>query len=244
MKVAGAQVLKRPTILGDAIRKLSLKALYLPDEKRILLDKDLPPLKHRWNEAHEIGHDIIPWHAGMMLGDTEQTLTPACHSQMEGEANYAAGQILFLGPRFAEEASAVQPSLDTIRQLKEAFGNTLTSTFWRFIERARTDLPMVGIISGHPHISRRGADFDAANPCRYFIESAAFSNKFACVSEVDLFQRVASYCGAQRGGEIGSAEIVLADLNGAEHIFTFETFFNSYEALTLGVYGRPFIRAM
>ena len=82
MKIAGRQVLLRPTILGDAVRSLSLKALYLPDQKRILLDKDLPPLKHRWNEAHEIGHDIIPWHAGMMLGDTEQTLTPACHEIM------------------------------------------------------------------------------------------------------------------------------------------------------------------
>ena len=59
MKVAGLQVLLRPTILGDPVRSLSLKALYLPDQKRILLDKDLPPLKHRWNEAHEIGHDII-----------------------------------------------------------------------------------------------------------------------------------------------------------------------------------------
>jgi hypothetical protein len=48
------------------------EALYLPNRKRILLDNDLPPLKHRWNDAHEIGHDIIPWHAGMMLGDSEK----------------------------------------------------------------------------------------------------------------------------------------------------------------------------
>jgi hypothetical protein len=27
------------------------EALYLPNRKRILLDNDLPPLKHRWNEA-------------------------------------------------------------------------------------------------------------------------------------------------------------------------------------------------
>lgn len=105
MKVAGIQVLKRPTILKDAVTKLSLKAIYLPDQKRILLDSDLPALKHRWNEAHEIGHDIIPWHAGMMFGDNEQTLTPACHEIMEAEANYAAGQLLFLGRRFRNDAS-------------------------------------------------------------------------------------------------------------------------------------------
>lgn len=111
LKVAGQQVLLRPTILRDAVRSLSLKALYLPDQKRILLDQDLPLIKHRWNEAHEIGHDLIPWHAGMMLGDTEQTLTPSCHEIVEAEANYAAGQLLFMADRFRAEATTTTPSL-------------------------------------------------------------------------------------------------------------------------------------
>jgi len=62
IRVATIQIYERPTLLIDAIRKLSLNALYLPDRKRILLDESLPVLKHRWNEAHEIGHSIIPWH--------------------------------------------------------------------------------------------------------------------------------------------------------------------------------------
>ena len=51
-------------------------------------------------KREEIGHDIIPWHADMMLGDTEQTLTPSCHEIIEAEANYAAGQLLFMASRF------------------------------------------------------------------------------------------------------------------------------------------------
>lgn len=62
LKVAGKQILQRPGLLVDAVQKLSLKALYLPDQKRILLDETLPKLKHRWNEAHEVGHSLIPWH--------------------------------------------------------------------------------------------------------------------------------------------------------------------------------------
>lgn len=141
LKVGGKQVLMRPTLLADAVRTLSLKALYLPDQKRILLDKDLPVLKHRWNEAHEIGHDLIPWHTGMMLGDTEQTLTPVCHEIMEAEANYAAGQLLFLGDRFRAEAEASAPSLDLIRELSKGFGNTITSTLWRFAEQGHGGRP-------------------------------------------------------------------------------------------------------
>src|SRR5262249_32834887 len=143
LSVAGRQVLERPALLADAIRKLSLKALYLPDQKRILLDRDLPPIKYRWNEAHELGHNIIPWHASLALGDTEQTLRPFCHAQIEAEANYAAGQILFLGERFAQEARDSPPNLDLIRGMSKRFGNTITSTLWRFVEQEKTGRPMV-----------------------------------------------------------------------------------------------------
>lgn len=238
LKVAGLQVLKRPTILGDAVRALSLKALYLPDQKRILLDKALPALKHRWNEAHEIGHDIIPWHAGMMFGDTERTLTPACHAQVEAEANYAAGQILFLARRFADEANSSQPSLDTIRLLSKSFGNTLTSTLWRYVEQAHLDTPMVALVSGHPHPAKRKPDFDSSEPCRYCVRSSSFALRFATSTEIGLFQGIVSYSGPQRGGSLGQGEVILTDVNGDPHVFRFDTFFNGHEALTLGVWVR------
>jgi Zn-dependent peptidase ImmA (M78 family) len=204
IKVAGLQVLKRPTILRDAVRTLSLKALYLPDQKRILFDQDLPVLKHRWNEAHEIGHDFIPWHAGMMLGDTEQTLTPACHQIMEAEANYAAGQLLFLADRFVAEATASAPSLAFVKSLSSAFGNTMTSTLWRLVEQAHGGRPIVALVTGHPHPTRRKGDFDPANPCRYCVESPPFRQRFGILRETDLFAALVGYCGAQRGGSLAS----------------------------------------
>lgn len=238
MKVAGLQVLKRPTLLRDAVTSLSLKALYLPDQKRILLDKDLPLLKHRWNEAHEIGHDIIPWHAGMMFGDNDQTLTPACHEIMEAEANYAAGQLLFLGGRFVEEACSLPPSLSEIRAMAKRFGNTMTSTLWRFAEQAHQGRPMVALVTGHPHPAKRKADFDPADPCRYCVQSPDFLERFGALTEVQLFNVVASYAGAQGGGSLGEDEVVLPDRNGQRHLFKFETFYNRHEALSLGVWLR------
>jgi hypothetical protein len=239
LKVAGRQVLLRPTILRDAVLSLSLKALYLPDQKRILLDKDLPLLKHRWNEAHEIGHDLIPWHARMMFGDTEQTLTPACHEIMEAEANYAAGQLLFLADRFRAEATAAAPSLKLVKALSKEFGNTLTSTLWRFTEQAHGNRPMVALVTGHPHPAKRRPDFNAADPCRYCVESPPFRERFYGMTEAQLFQVIVGYSGAQRGGSLGEAEVVLQDQNGERHVFAFETFFNGHEALTLGYWLRP-----
>jgi hypothetical protein len=94
LRMGAAQVFQRPTLLAEAILKFDLKALYLPDRKRILIDENLPDLKKRWNEAHEIAHSLIPWHTDYMHGDNSETLSPACHAQIEAEANYGAGRLL------------------------------------------------------------------------------------------------------------------------------------------------------
>ena len=48
--IAGKQVALRPMLVIDAIRKWDLKALYLPDRKRILIDESQHRLKWRWSE--------------------------------------------------------------------------------------------------------------------------------------------------------------------------------------------------
>ena len=244
MRVAGIQVYRRPTLLIDAINKSSLKALYLPDRKRILLDKTLPKLKHRWNEAHEIGHSIIPWHHDVMFGDNRLTLSQDCQEHVEAEANFAAGRLLFLGDRFSDEAESLEPSIATIRELKKTFGNTLSTTLYRFVESVGDNLPIVGMITGHPHPLRRSGAFDPLDPCRRFIRSPAFARQFRTISEAELFAAVAGYCGTQGGGPLGEDEVVLTDDNGDCHRFYFETFFNRYDALTLGRYLQPVYRAM
>ena len=244
IRIAGIQVYKRPMLLMDAIRKSSLQALYLPDRKRILLDESLPKLKHRWTEAHEIGHSIIPWHQDIMLGDNVHTLLPSCREEVEAEANLAAARLLFLRERFTEEAQSLEASIDTIRVLKGIFGNTISSTLYRYVESAGIDRPIVGMITGHPHMSRRSADFDPSDPCRHFIRSPAFERCFGRVSEAELFKRVTAYCGAQGGGPLGEDELVLTDDGGERHHFYFETFFNRYNALALGRYLRPELRVV
>ena len=242
IRVAGIQVFERPTLLIDAIRKASLQALYLPDQRRILLDASLPSLKHRWSEGHEIGHSIIPWHEAIMLGDNTLTLNPICQEEVEAEANFAAGRLLFLRERFTEEARSLEPSIEAIRALNEIFGNTLSTTLYRVVESFGADRPLVGMISGHPHVIRRKKNFDPSWPCRHFIRSPAFRRYFGKITQVELFRDVAGYCGAQAGGPLGEDELILIDDNGDRHRFQFETFFNRYDALTLGKYLQPIQR--
>ena len=248
IRVATIQVFERPMLIVEAIRKLSLQALYLPDRKRILLDGSLPQKKHRWSEAHEVVHSLIPWHDDVMHGDNRQTLSLDCNAQVEAEANYGAGRLLFLRDRFGLQAKDLPLTIASVQSLHGDFGNTISSTLWRFVEVVGFQRPLVGMITCHPHKSRRTHNFNQTNACRHCIQSPGFAARFSRVTERDLFNAISSYCGAQKGGPLGIAELLLTDDNGDEHMFRFETFFIRYkgsvpgEALTLGVYMRPSIR--
>lgn len=232
VKVAGLQVLERPMLLFEAIRKADLSALYLPDARRILIDQDKPVLKHRWSEAHEIGHSIIPWHVEMNLGDTDFTLRPECHTTIEAEANFAAGQLLFMQGRFVRDARSVRHTIQAIRSLATRYGNTVTSTLWRFIESVPHDVAVMAVVCQHP--KRVDASFDPLNPCKYMIPSARFRREFSRVTEQSVFNLIQGYCENRSGGPLGEAEVLLQDDNGSKHVFRFESFYNRYEALTIG----------
>ena len=239
IRIAGKQVLKRPSLLYEAIRKFDLRALYIPDQKRILIDSTQPKLKHRWSESHEIGHSILPWHEGAMLGDNQQTLIPHCHEQLEAEANFAAGGLLFLQDRFERQALGHMPSISAVKNLKPIFGNTYTTTFWRCVEAWGTSVPIVGLITDHPHLVDAPSVASPNDPCKYLIRSAAFATQFSGIEAAELFDVMQTYCAKRRGGPLGEIETILTDDNGDLHSFHFESFSFHHQVLTLGIHRHP-----
>lgn len=233
-KVAGKQIIARPTLLLEVVRKFDLKAFWVPDRRRIMIDKSQPELKWRWNETHEIIHSVVPWHDGAMMGDTEYTLTPGGHEQVEAEANYGAGRLLFLQGLFDEYVRGSKPSFDLVQGAKKQFGNTLTTSFWRLVEAL--DIPALGVIGKHPHHGRN--EIDLAQPFRYFVGSRKFLERFSGVTATDAFAMVKSYCSWNKKGPLGQKELIIPDDNGDKHVFLFETFSNSYDVFTLITYVR------
>ncbi len=226
MKLAGKQVLARPSRIIDAIRRWDLKALWVPDGRRLLIDRDEPKPKHRWYEAHEVGHCIIPWHEPFMHGDQRLTLSVACHEQLEVQANYAAARILFLRDQFKERLLSSEISFDRVRELAKIFQNTMTTTLWRTVETL--DFPAIGMVSCHPH------EIAASEPVRYFLRSRQFAEKFSEVTPDALFSELSRFCFGTRG-PIGKSEVMLKDDAGEVHVFFMETFWNHHDALTLGL---------
>ena len=237
VKVGTKQLAMRPTLILDVVRRAGLKALWIPDRKRILINEELPPLKRRHAEGHEITHSITPHHGAFLFGDDRETLRTSCHEKLESEANFGSGQLLFLRDRFVAEARDLPRSLATVRDLAKRFGNTITMTLWRLVEEAHIDEPLFGVISPHPQLLCD--DFDPRAPCRYFIESPAFRERFGIVTEVAAFEAIQGYASRARGGSLGEDDVVFVARDGERHRFHMETFFNSYEALTLGTHLGP-----
>ena len=138
--VSRMHVYRRQLLLIEAIRRFDLSALYLSKWRSIFLDPRLPDKKHRWSEAHEIGHTLIPWHGNAAFGDNRHTLSPECRRRIESEANFAAARLLFLGDRFGEEARSREPSIDTVLELQRLFGNSITTTLYRLVGRFQNNI--------------------------------------------------------------------------------------------------------
>lgn len=234
VRVGVKQFAMRPTLVMDVIRGAGLRALWLPDQKRILLDSGVPKLKQRWAEAHEVAHSITPWHQEFLLGDDDETLNQECHEQLELEANYGAGRLLFLSRRFATEASDAAQDLGSVKALSSRFGNSMTSTLWRFVEEGDRGVPMFGVVSCHPHYG----DGSGSWTCRYFIPSPTYATRFPCLNAESALGLMRTYCRRTRKGPLGRGEVTIADLNGEPHRFQMESFSNTYEVLTLGTYQR------
>jgi hypothetical protein len=232
LKIGAKQVIKRPILLLEAVRKLELKALFVPDRKQILIDASLPDPKKRWSEGHEILHSVIPWHAEYMLGDTKATLTPGCHERIEAEANYGTGRLFFPKNEFESIFRSSSINMQSVRQIAQHFGNTITSTLWRCVES--DDQPAFAVIGAHPNRPHPGVlDVD------HIIQSPSFAQRFSRFSQEEATRLIRTYCGHQRAGPLGAGEISVRDDDGGAHVFAAETFCNGYNTLTLARYRGP-----
>ena len=220
--------------LLSALAKSQLCAFWVPDSAKILVDETVPKPKHRWIEAHEVTHSITPWHKAFLLGDNLQTIDPACHATLEGEANYGAGRLLFLQDRFGTEARDLALTFDSMKLLAKRYQNSLVSTFWRTVEERDPSHAVFGVISVHPRHESVGKH-DGPNPWRYYIRSPAFRTRFSNVGPAAVFELIARNAGFRKSGPVFSVHEILRDVTGEAWEFQIESFSTTHALLTVGV---------
>lgn len=237
VRMGGSQLINLATKLFEVATKANLVAFWLPEARRILIDKDQPEKKHRWTEAHEIGHSITPWHKTFLFGDNAQTLDPSCHAIVETEANFAAGQLLFLQDRFGSDARDLTFDFKAIQALSKRYGNSLTSTLWRIVEEREPNRPVFGMVSAHPRHPTIGATEDGRS-MRHFIRSKGFRDRFPGMTPEDAFSILQRHAGWTKRGRLFETEHPLIDANGSLCEFRVDCLATPYYVLTYGVFLR------
>lgn len=239
-KMAGNTILSSAKRMVDVVDQFGLRGLLMlkENEKQIFIDNDVEKLKRRFIIAHEITHDLLPWHRSLLLGDNEATLSPSCHYAMEAEANYGARQLIFLGDRFRKEASDHEFNWATITQFHKSYGNTLTTTLWQMVCERNPSQPAFGLISRHPYhkdICKKAGDGNVA----YFPRSRALVQHFPTLNDEIAYAAVVEHASHRKTGPIGEGESIFSDGNGDRHVFNIFSFSNGYDLLTYGIYMRP-----
>lgn len=225
--------------LVDILNKVRLRAVLLFDESRICIDESLPKIKHPWASCHEAGHRVLVWHKPFFCADTAETLDPAWHEELEREANYAAGRLLFLGDRFTADARDTEPTVAGLKRLAKRYRASLTTTLRRYVEQG-PDIAMVMLVST-PRWSLQPDD--QPNRWRHFVPSPRFAVMFPAATADTLRQLVDAEVEYHRGGMVGDFAFGLVDSRGERHEFRAWSFNNQYYLLTLIVEGRRIIQA-
>ena len=104
-------------------------------EKVVYIPAGQAKPKERFAQAHEISHQIIPWHdVGHSLIDTEITLSPEIKEEFEREANFCGADLLFQGDRFQKLARDYTASIDSVLHLADMHETSYQSTMWKFAQ--------------------------------------------------------------------------------------------------------------
>jgi Zn-dependent peptidase ImmA (M78 family) len=215
--------------LLEITKKITLQAVWLTDDRRILIDQSLPAPKQSWASYHEVSHSLLPWHRDFFLGDTAQTLDPYYQEALEAEANYGASGLMFCGERFRSEALDLRPEWESVALLKKRYSASFPTTLRRFVEHSH-DLSMAMAVISPPW---EPLPDNQVSPCRHFVSSPRFLAEFGQVDAQPIVEHIQENVDKRRGGPVGEFDVSILNRNGTPSTFLIECFYNRYDILAL-----------
>jgi hypothetical protein len=175
-----------PPALRTAIAKLRGKTLGLlhVKDRRIYVDASLATGRRRFTEGHEIGHDVIPWHADAYFADDEHTIAPATRAQLEQEANVFSSELVFCGDQFAVETDGYAPGIQVPLAMTGTFQTSAHATLRRYGEHSSHELALL-VLGRFPVATPHGPGLPVFQ--EQSVATSRFIKRFGPVTE--LFPR-------------------------------------------------------
>ncbi|MGZ8647730.1 MAG: ImmA/IrrE family metallo-endopeptidase [Solirubrobacteraceae bacterium] len=145
------------------------------EQRALFVERTQSRARRRFTEAHELGHLLCPWHRAIVRLDTAGELFGSCAVGIEAEANLAAGELIFQGPRFTAEAAEHERSLRTPLALADAYGASGHAAAHHYVERHAEPLALL--------VAGRWPDASGRLSVWRSVESPAFAAAFGRLAE-------------------------------------------------------------
>lgn len=221
-----------PPGIRAIMRKLKGRVLGLLDveERRYYVDASLSVERQRFTEAHEIGHDALPWHRKAYYGEDHHTLAPDTRVSLELEANLFSAEVLFAGSRFNREADEWAPSVEVPLALAGNYQVSAAAAIRRYVAGSTRDIAVIGTgLYGGPNAAR--PIFDGLTS-----ESLKFREKYGSIRDLlpaaltaSVYPSLAAI-GPERRGAIETCDMILSTRRGMVR-FVAEGFVNGRNGL-------------
>lgn len=191
----------------------------------------------RLTEAHEIGHQIIPWHRAAFQLDDQERLLGITRDQLEAEAYLAAGHLIFQGQHFMRPALDYQVSIGTPIALAPDYGASRHAAIRYYVLHHPHAVAL--LVAGH-YLRR-----DGSIPIWTSVESASFAQKYGSLASL-MNGRLLIAAGdgqplgdiahqAMKTAEVTAKDFMIRDLRGDREDFIAEAFYNQHNVFIMVV---------
>lgn len=201
----------------------------LSKEKTLYVNSSEAGPRGRFTQAHELGHESLPWHSAFFYVDDKTTLDPSTKLEMEAEANSFAAELLFSLDRFADEADAYAPSLGVPLQLSNKFGVSRHAALRRYAATSNHPVALItmgrnlaGINPGFPVI-RNQCETSAVFESKYGSVTSLVGNRMTTIEHPSV-AALAEMTHAVHGEPVD----VILDTKRGNATFQGHLFFNQY----------------
>lgn len=199
-------------------------------DRVVYIPKGVPAPRELFVKAHELGHEVIPWHqVDPTYTDDDVSLRPDTQDLFEREASFFAAEVIFQGKRFTHQSRDYRPSLDAVFTLAEEYGASRHSTLRRFVEEH--DEPLAAV----PYWPSQYTVDEYGNPLLRkgnLVASLSFCDKYATIQLPEVIRTGHSWVAARDLSQSCEGHIRL-DYGGGSGTFEWYTWWNQYSLLVL-----------
>jgi len=204
-------------------------------ERVAFVDLSQSEPRARLTEAHEIGHQIIPWHKAAFQFDDAERLLGITRDQLEIEAYLAGGHLIFQDQHFFRQALDYRVSISTPITLAPEYGASRHATIRYYVLHHPDKVAVL--------VAGRYLKSDGSIPVWGSVDSPSFLTRFGSLADHmngqlliaggegqpvgDIAKR------AMSAGQVATKDVIIPDLRGDRHEFIAEAFYNQHNLFVM-----------